>query len=57
MISEIVAAYTDPLGGSYLWGWTLLGVGAFAGSGTALLAGIALIVFALVAGLVLAYAE
>lgn len=57
MIPEIIAAYTDPLAGSYLWGWTLIGAGLFTQSGVALLIGFVLIVLALLAGGVLAYAE
>jgi hypothetical protein len=57
MIPEIVAAYADPLAGSYLWGWTLLGAGVFLQSGIALLVGVVLIVGALLVGGILAYAE
>lgn len=57
MIPELVAVYTDPLAGSYLWGWTLLGAGVLLQSGAALLIGVALILLALLSAGVLVYAE
>lgn len=57
MIREIVAAYTDPLAGSYLGGFTLLGLGVLAQSPLLVFFGTVLAIGALLAAGVIAYVE